>query len=300
MSVAHDAVSESHTGTTGHSGSASYTWNHIPTGTPRSALVFVFTIGSSGVDTSVTYDGVTMTAIPYTAGVSSGENFFVRGYFLDNIPSGTKAVVVNRTNNATVSYAVCVTQTAAGAAEVYLPGVMTQAGSTSNTAASSSSAATGTAGLKSVGDGSPGTNSQRYMAMGYGGSSVLAAGTGSTSLTTGGAIDFGLYVICTYRETTPGQGARNVGSASGTDDLALIALAVREIPPTLQTATDAGAATDTSVSIVVDIAATEDGVGDDTATVSGNSTPKSATDAGVGSEAAWIGVYASDSGTSSP
>lgn len=249
MAVAHDAVRESHTGTTGVASVASFTWNHVPTGTPRSVLVFTFAVGANPV-TGVTYGGVSMTAVPYTAYDSDTEPGFVQAWFLDNVAAGTQAVVVSRTNNAVVTYGVSITQTAAAACEVYLPGVVTQACGTSNTAASSSATGTGTAGLKSVNDGSPGTDSQRYMAMHYGGSSVLAAGTGSTTLSTGGAIDYGLYVQCTYRETTPGQGTRNVGSAAGTDDLALIALAVREVPVDNRnanvTATGGGIATEVS------------------------------------------------------
>jgi len=65
MAVAHDAVRESHTGTTGVASVASFTWNHVPTGTPRSALVFTFAIGANPA-TGVTYGGVAMTAVPYT------------------------------------------------------------------------------------------------------------------------------------------------------------------------------------------------------------------------------------------
>ena len=125
MSVAHDAVSESHTGTAGVASVASFTWNHVGGASARSALVFVFGIGATCC-IGVTYGGVSMTAVPYTAADTDTEPF-VRAYFLDNCGTGTKAVVVSRTNNAVVTYAVCMTQTAATACEVYLPGVMTQA-----------------------------------------------------------------------------------------------------------------------------------------------------------------------------
>jgi hypothetical protein len=231
VAVAYDAASESHTGTAGNTSSASFTWNHVPTGTPRGALVFVFSaMNATHYVTSVTYGGTTMTAVPYDASTSSAEPGTCRAYYLDNVASGTQAVVVNRTNNLTLMYAVCYTVTAASATEVYDAGVVTQSGSTTNTGASSSGGTTTwAAGLVSVTDGSPGTNSQRFMGLWYGGASVLAAGTGSTA---GPSIDFGNYVVCTYRETTPGQGAQNVGSAAGTDDLASVGLAVRETPAT--------------------------------------------------------------------
>ena len=82
MAVAHDAVSESHTGTTGVASVASFTWDHVPTGAPRSALVFTLAIGANPV-TSVTYGGVSMTAVPYTAYDSDTEPGFVQAWFLE-------------------------------------------------------------------------------------------------------------------------------------------------------------------------------------------------------------------------
>jgi hypothetical protein len=231
MAVAHDAVSESHTGTAGNGGASSFTWNHVPTGTPRGAVVFVFTRAVDPLDTSVTYGGTTMNLVPYYAGVSSAEPGSVRAYWLDNVASGTQAVVVNRTNTATVMYAVCATVTAAGAIEVYNAGVKTVAGTTTNTAATSTSAVVGTGAVIAIDDGSPGTNSQRYYFQHSGLASVTAAGTGS-STNTNFSIDFGNAVVSGYWETTPGQGSRNVGpAAEASDDIASIALAVREAPP---------------------------------------------------------------------
>lgn len=228
MSVAHDAESESTTGTTGHASVPSHTWNHVPTGTPRAALVFVVTIAGTPVETSVTYGGVTMTKVAYDARASSAEPGSVTAYFLDNVATGTQAVVVNRTNNATVDYAAAFSVTAAGACEVYEAGIATRAGSTANTGASSTGTDTGVSGESAVDDGSPGTSSQRYMGYYCGGSNVLAAGSNSTA---GPSIDFGLFTFATYRETTPGQGSRNVGSVTGTtDDRAMVALAIREVP----------------------------------------------------------------------
>ena len=232
MSVAHDNVSESHTGTTGVASVASFTWDHVPTGTPRSALVFTLAIGANPV-TSVTYGGTSMTAVPYTAYDSDTEPGFVQAWFLDNCGTGTKAVVVNRTNNAVVTYATCMTQTAASACEVYLAGVKTVAGSGSQqTAASSSGTGTGTYAAMTLDDGSPGTNSIRYLAVHNGGSSVPAASTNVTSNGTSASIDFGQYTFSTYRETTPSQGAKSLTIGTISDDLAVIGLAVRELAVT--------------------------------------------------------------------
>jgi hypothetical protein len=241
VAVAYDTTTESSTGTTGQSGAASFTWNHTGGASARGALVFVFGVVTNALPpvTSVTYGGATMTAIPYTAIDTDTEPGSVRAYYLDNCGTGTKAVVVNRSDTtpwAHVLYAVCHTVTAAGPTEVYLPGVKTQAGSSAAVTAGNSSG-TGTAtnaGLLSIDDGSPGTNSLRFMGRYQGTSNVTAAGTGSTAPASAvGSIDFGLYVIETFYETTAGQGARNVGGANISDDLAVIALAVREIPPVL-------------------------------------------------------------------
>ena len=231
MSVAHDAVSESHTGTTGSTSAASFTWNHVPTGTPRSALVYVFSaLNATNPVTSVTYGGTTMTAVPYTATDTDTEAGSVKAYFLDNVASGTQAVVVNRTNNATIMYAVCYTVTAAGPCEVYAAGVKTRAGSAAEqTAASSSSTGVSTSfTTMSLTDGSPGTNSVRFVGLYSGASSVGAAATGCTL---GPYIDFGAYVIATYYQTTASQGTYSVGTGVAiSDDLAVIGLAVREAP----------------------------------------------------------------------
>jgi hypothetical protein len=44
MAVAHSAASESHTGTTGSTNQASFSWTHVQSGTPQGVLVFVHTI----------------------------------------------------------------------------------------------------------------------------------------------------------------------------------------------------------------------------------------------------------------
>jgi len=230
--VAHDAASESHAGTTGSTNQASFTWTHTPAGTPRGVLVFVFTRSATLTVTGVTYGGVAMTAIGGGAAVdTAGEPGRVDTYFLGaSIPTGARPVVVSRTNNATVMYASAATQTALTDTEIYIPGIVLLQQN-------------GTYAVRSVNDGSPGTNSLRYAGGYSGGANVLAAGAGSTVLN---SIDFGAYTATTARETTAGQGARNVGFTWGTsDDRAAVHLAVREIPPvtTLATGTDPAAAT---------------------------------------------------------
>jgi len=229
--VAHDAASESHTGTTGSTNQASFTWTHTPAGTPRGVLVYVFTRSATLTVTGVTYGGIAMTAVAGGAAVdTAGEPGRVDTFFLGaSVPTGARPVVVTRTNNATVMYASATTQTAAGDTEVYTPGIVLLQQN-------------GAYAVQSVTDGSAGVNSVRYAAGYYGANRVLAAGAGSTLLNN---IDIGSYTFNTARETAAGQGARNVGFTGASDDRAAVHLAVREIPPvtTLATGTDPVAAT---------------------------------------------------------
>lgn len=217
MAVAHDAHTESHTGTTGSVSEASFSFSHDPVGTPRGVLVFVFQNGGvTDFMGTVTYDGDDVPAV--TGGLATdtlGEVAWCKAYFLGTGVNSTDpaTVVVNRTNNANELWAVSVTVTAATDTEIYLAGiVLTQTDSTLVE--------------QSVDDGSPGTNSVRYAGVNSGLGLVPPAGASSTSL---GSIDFGARVITTVRETTAGQGSRSVGfDAGASDDVAAVYLAVRE------------------------------------------------------------------------
>lgn len=215
--VAFDAASESHTGTTGSTSEASFGWTHTPVGTPKGALVYVFNL-SSATDTvtSVTYGASTMTAV--TSGFATDtatEPGFCKAYFLGaSVPTGAQTVTVTRTNNANVMYAVAITVTAAA--------------STTETAGVATLNEDQAVGITAVNDGSPGTNSVRFYGLYSGGASVLSAGVGSTSAQ---SIDVGANTASTFRETTAGQGSRNVGPAAGaSDDVAAVLLAIREPP----------------------------------------------------------------------
>lgn len=225
MAVAHDAGSESAVSTS----AASFSWTHTPTGTPRAAIVFVLTVGSTALDTSVTYGGAAMGLVSYSASDTDTEPGTVRAYFLDNVAAGAQTVLVNRTNNATQMMGMAATVTAASACQVHEAGVITQGGSSQNTAATTSGTGTGAYADQSVTDGSPGTNSQRYVA-GYYGGATPAPVTGATT-TLVNDHDFTAFGWTMGRETTPGQGARNVGLTQATaDDRAAIYLAIRETP----------------------------------------------------------------------
>lgn len=214
--IAHDAATESHTGTTGNTSSASFTFSHNPVGTPRGILVFVYTISATKKVTGVTYDGEAMTEVSGGAAVDTAtEPGRVDTFFLGTGVNTTDPanVVVSRTNDATVMYAVAVSVTASYDTEV--TGVVLQQQN-------------GTLSEANVDDGSPGSNSLRYAGSYYGGASPAPAGSNSTSLN---SIDFGAFGVSTVRETTAGQGSRPVGVSAATDDRATVHLAIREILP---------------------------------------------------------------------
>lgn len=218
MAVGSDGNTESHTGTTGSASEASFTWSHNPAA-PRGVLVFVHTLSEVKKVTSVTYDGVSVPELTGLAAVATtGENGRVDVFFLgSSVPTTDPAnVVVNRTNDATVMYAVSISVSAATDTEVYEAGAVIQ--TTLDTLAA-----------VSVDDGSPGTNSLRFASVNSGLSSPPSAAAGSTRIPDAG-IDFGARSCCTVAENTAGQGARNVGFSSGTaEDRAAVYLAVREV-----------------------------------------------------------------------
>ena len=215
MAVAHDASSESHS--SGQSASeASFSWTHTPAGTPSGVLVFTYVKANANDALSVTYGGVSLTAVSSGRAVdTAGEPGDCKAWFLGSgIPTGAQSVVVNRNNNANLMLAHCVTVTANSDTGTGTP-VLVQGD--------------GTVAEQSVDDDSPGTNSVRYAGFYWGGIGALNAGANSTALQHS---DFGLGGAGANlaRETTAGQGARSVGFSNGsTEDRAGVHLAVKEV-----------------------------------------------------------------------
>lgn len=219
MALAHDSASESHTGTSPSANQSSFSWTHTPVGTARSVLVHVFTFADAADVTSVTYGGVALAAVSggEATCTDGDEDGRCKAYHLGaGIPAGAQTVTVTRTNNADQMYATCHVATAAADTEVYTPGIVLQQ-------------SVDTLFQQSPDDGSPGTSSIRYGAITSGLDSVVSNGSSSTG-TTATSIDIGTRTAKSNYETTPGQGARTVGFASGTsDDRAAVYLAVREL-----------------------------------------------------------------------
>jgi len=214
MAVAHSATSESHTGTTGSTNQASFSWTQLQTGTPQGVLVFVHVLNSAtDTVTSVTYGGTALTRVSGGAAVdSAGEPGRTDLFFLGSgLASGNQTITVNRTNNANIMYASAATVTAATETEV--TGIVLLEGD-------------GTLAEQSVDDGSPGTNSLRYAAVFSGLNAAPTIGANSTGLQ---VIDIGNQTVRSVRETTAGQGARLVGFTAASDDRAAVHVAVREL-----------------------------------------------------------------------
>lgn len=214
MTVAHDTASESHTGTTGSESEASFTWNHTPVGTPRGVLVFTLanTATQSNVS-SVTYGGVNLPAVTGGYAVDTGGTTgFCRAWFVgESVPTGVQAVVVNRTSNANVIYAVAITVTADGDTEIVGTPVLLQENGTLDEQAVDSGAVV----------------AQRYAGLNSGLNDVASPGASSTALH---SIDYSARTAAVVRETTAGSGSRSVGFTSAeSNDCAAVHLAVAEV-----------------------------------------------------------------------
>ena len=217
MAVAFDAVTEAHTGTTGSASEASFTWNHggAVSGV-KGVLIFVWTNADASLIGSVTYGGVTVPAVSGgEAADTAGEPGRCSAFFLgEDVPQGTQAVVVNRTNNATVMSATSWTVTANNDTAVHLAGI--------NLVATD-----GTVAEISVDDGTNFVNSLRFAGMHFGQQTPPTVGASSSNLQ---VLDIGATGMASARETTAGKGSRPVGMSSGTsDDRAIVTLAIKEV-----------------------------------------------------------------------
>lgn len=220
MAVAHGAVTESHTGTTGSASQASFAWTHTPGATPpRGVLVFTFVNANADDATGVTYGGLALTAVSGGRAIdSAGEPRDCKAWFLGaGVPTGTQTVEVTRNNNANVMYAVAITVSAEWDTKVVGTPAIVQGD--------------GTLAESSVDSG--GEVALRYAGLNSALNAVPAVGANSTNLI---SIDFGTNIAHACRETTAGSGSRAVGFSSGTsDDRAVVHVAIteRRVPPLL-------------------------------------------------------------------
>ena len=241
MSIAIDATSESHTGTTGSASEASFSWSHSggTSPAPKGVLVFTFVNANADDATAVSYGGVNVPVAKDSSlnniravdtAVEPGD---CKAWFLGSgVPTGTQTVVVTRNNNANVMYAVAITVTSSQDSDVYT-------GSGGIVLVQEDAALT----EKAVTDGSSGTgNSMRFAAVNSGCNqfsttpikpdAVTLAPFDSKSTWVHG-INFTSSRVCgVVRETTAGTGSRSVGFLSPTEDTAAVHLVVRDIVAT--------------------------------------------------------------------
>lgn len=243
MAVSYDAVSQPAL----HSSSgSSFTWNHVPGGTPSGVLVFTFVNANSDDVSSVSYGASSMTAV--SGGRANNGNATYPGdckaWFLgSSVPTGTQTITVNRSGTNNI-FAIAMTFLAATNTEVYTTGIVLLTADATSIA------------QQSVTDGSPGTNSLRVAGVNMGipgwnepikygvnnnilagANSVWADGTANnlTSIGVIGIYDYGTRGVGMVRETANGQGSRNVGFAGTVNfappantGIAAVHLAVRE------------------------------------------------------------------------
>ena len=218
MAVAHVTSSQSHASGAFSVSQASFNWTHTTSTDPQGVLILVFQgVALLNAVTSVTYGGTTIPLVSGSEAIdTTTEPGSVKAYYLGSgVPTtDNPTVVVNRTNNTTTMWAVCVTVTAGADTEV-TGLVLTQND--------------GAIAQQSVNDGSTGVNSMRYAGVYYGGATPAPQGANSTLLHSNDAGNYGWTAV---RETTAGQGARSVGCVNATsDDRAGTHFAIREVVP---------------------------------------------------------------------
>jgi len=222
MSVSLIRATESHTGATllltKSVSEASFQWALGQAGdTPYGVLVFTFTMTTATeTATAVTYGGQSLAKVTGgSAADTANEPGRCTAWFLGSgLPTGAQNVVVTRTNNTVVMYAVGFLLASGGLnTSVYGTPVL-QEENAAMTAVTID----------------PGTQTSIVLAGAYYGGST--APVGSTGTTTAQTIDGGTgyaYSCATGYETTPTTGSRSRGLAAATDDRAQVVLAVREL-----------------------------------------------------------------------
>jgi hypothetical protein len=211
LTIAHDAATQSATWTTTPD---PFTFNHTPVGTPKGVVVMITINAESGADgiTGVTYGGVSMTRITngfaQDTDTEPGSAYI---YFLGaSIPTGTQTVSIDHTAGAGVKIACCVTVTAAADTEV-----------------STSGKIDGDATDPQIALDSGANSSLRYFVINSGlpapSSLTLISGMSAVAST-----DHGARTTRFDRQTSPSSGSTTVGYTAAIDDVAMVAVAIKE------------------------------------------------------------------------
>jgi hypothetical protein len=200
------------------SGTGTLSWTHTPVGTPRGILVFVSQItGSTDEVTSVTYGGVAMSEISgspllHVNPTHGDEAGAVYAYFLGSgIPTGAQTVQVNVNGTASTKAAVAYSLTSSFDTVV-------QNTTTLNTVAANPSATLALSGLTC------------WVALtGFSGQNAISGTTPLTNWTSVNETDAGNQVFLTYRYNNVSTADVTVGWTQTSEDVAMIAVAIRDV-----------------------------------------------------------------------
>lgn len=211
MTVAHDAATESST----WGATDPFTFSgHTPSTNVKGVAVFIYhgAVSTDLIDGAVTYGGTAMQR-KQTAADTQTEAGRVYVYYLGRPPTGSQVVSINHTGSTDTKIATLVSVTGADATNIWETGIVEQ------------NAASPQVALNTAND-----SALRYCVIYSGASVTTALSLASTLMSTVSDHDFGAFVGRVDRQTTASTGSFTVGYNSGTDDVALVAVAIREEP----------------------------------------------------------------------
>jgi len=213
MTVARDAVLEFATFTTTSPATLSFT----PTGTPRGVTVWIALSGGfADTITAVTYGGVSMARIGYSVDTVT-EQGIIHCYFLGaGIPTGTQTVEIVHTGDPLTKWAVVQSVTAASDTDV--SNLMLWHMSSSDHANPFLTLDTGVQSALRTG----------IIFSGHDDISSLTPLSGMEAITTADSHDFGTAVAALAQQTTASTGPFNLGFTATAEDMAMLAVSIRE------------------------------------------------------------------------
>jgi len=214
MTVAHDAHTKSATWTTTPD---PFTFDHTPSGTPRGVIVEITVNADAGadkIDGVVSYGSVAMARVATGfASDTAGEPGSAYIYYLGSgIPTGIQPVSINyNPSPGGTKQAVCITVTAAA-----------------DTTEATSNKISGDAANPQIALDSGADSALRYFVINSGLPNVTDL-TLVASMSTVDSTDHGARVTRFDRQTTAASGSVTVGYTSASDDVAMIAIALKEV-----------------------------------------------------------------------
>lgn len=214
MTVAFDSIAESaeFTTTTPHTFTGP-----TPVGTPRSVTVGIAwgTDSTDHITGAVTYGGVAMTRVDVSLTATTEPGGAVLYHLGAGIPAGAQTVSITHDGSATVKWACCVLDTAAGDTEIVV-----------------SDKTDGTLANPQLALDTGATSSLRRCIL-YSGVNAPGSATplsGMEAVAAANANDFGAFCAFMGLQTTASTGSFTIGYTIASDDAALVAAAIQEAP----------------------------------------------------------------------